>query len=270
MLVISPALALTLVDSLDADNPIIGWHNLVTLAGVTADDEDADYPATNLANPSTNLRWQSDTTDEQYLTFDVTTLDEVDYVGVARHNWGSTGITVSVEYPDPDNPGDWLELVPEFMPGNDDPLLMRFVPTFLSSIRIRLQPDAVEPRAAVVYIGALLVMQRKVYVGITPITMGRAFRTIDGFSEGGDYLGSVLLSESRAMRLPFANLTPAWVRETLDPFLQVCKTTPVFVAWRPDEYPDEVGFAITRNTPQPSNQRNNGMMSIEFEFGGVA
>lgn len=270
MIVISPALVLSASPELGPNNPVIGWHNLVTISAVVADDADANYPATNLANASTNLRWQSDTTDEQYLTFTVVTEDEVDYVGLANHNLGTGQVTVSLEVWDG---SEWDEVIPEFIPADDAPILMRFEPTFLTQIRVRLQPPAVDPVVpyiAVAYVGALLVLQRKVYVGHTPITFGRSADVLTGMSESGHFLGRVVLSERLGTSVSLGNLTPEWVRSDLWPFLIASKDTPFFFAWRPQEYPLEVGFAWMMNSPQPSNARSNGMMAVELQMTGIA
>lgn len=272
MLVISQALSLTLTDSPDANCPVIGWHNLVTAAGITADHEDADYPATNLANPATAILqgWKSDSTDDQYVTFDVTSENEIDYLGIANHNFGTDEIPVTIEYPDPENPGDWLVLVEQFQPEDDAPLLLRFVPTFLTQIRIKLEPDAVSPRMSVVYVGAILAIPRKIYVGYQPMTLIADTSVQTNWSEGGDFLGSILINEKRSTSMTFRNLLPAWVRATLQPFLSVCKTQPWFWAWRPAAYPLEVGFVTALQASKPSNSRPNGMMEVDFQVGGIA
>ena len=59
MLVISQNLVLSDEDDdIPEGTPLILWRNVVTIANVTADSEDADYPATNLANPATNQEWR--------------------------------------------------------------------------------------------------------------------------------------------------------------------------------------------------------------------
>ena len=50
---ISQALALALAPTTDNDAGIIGYDNLLTIGNVTATSSATNYPATNLANPST-------------------------------------------------------------------------------------------------------------------------------------------------------------------------------------------------------------------------
>ena len=99
MIVVSRNLQLALPDAfgLNADSPVIGWHNLVDLASISADEEADNYPAAQLANPATNLLWRGESTAEQHLTLSISSADPIDYLAVARHNFGSAAIPVSVE-----------------------------------------------------------------------------------------------------------------------------------------------------------------------------
>lgn len=271
MIVISNALALSPSLVLSANHPVVGWQNLVTAGGIAADHEDADYPAVNLANPSTSVKqqWRSDSTAEQYVTFTVTSESEVDYVGIARHNFGSAQIEVSVEYPDPDNEGEWLELIEPHLLANDEPAIFRFEPTFLSTIRLKMVPDATAPRLAVCYVGKLLVLQRKIYVGHTPLNLGCQAEVQTDISESGEFLGRTLLREERSTSVSLQNLTPDWYRENMAPFVLAARSRPFFFAWRPSEYPEEAGFAWATNSPRPVNQRSNGMVSVSLSIGGL-
>ena len=59
--VISSSLVLTDVASgggvINANNPLIGYQNLVDDSNLSTTTEDADNPASNLTNSSTNLQW---------------------------------------------------------------------------------------------------------------------------------------------------------------------------------------------------------------------
>jgi hypothetical protein len=46
----------------NANNPLIGWRNLTTVANIAADSEDPAFPAINLANPLTHLQWRATST----------------------------------------------------------------------------------------------------------------------------------------------------------------------------------------------------------------
>jgi len=258
---------------IDGDNPLIGYQTLVTAANIAADSMASGYPASNMANPSTALRWLGVTSSpaaDEYLTLTLDTLDDVDYVAIARHNLGSAQITVSIEIlNEATSPASWDELVQETLLPDDGPALFRFTPQPIGSIRIRLQPGTAAPTIAVVQAGALLVMQRKLYVGHQPMNYARKTKITNGRSESGQFLGRIVVNRMTETGAKFQNLTPAWVRENLAPFLLAAQEAPFFFAWRPESYPREVGYAWLTNDPRPANQLANGMMSIDLSMGGV-
>lgn len=85
----------------DDDNPIIGWENLVTIARLSTDSSfNPDWPLANVANVSTYLRFEQDE-DAEGEDFNMkvdfeTGNNEINYIGVAGHNWGSQARTVHV------------------------------------------------------------------------------------------------------------------------------------------------------------------------------
>jgi hypothetical protein len=258
---------------INANNPLIGYDNLVTSSNVTATTEDADYPASNVANPSTALRWQGaggSPSEDDYLTFALDTAELVDYLAVARHNFYSAQIAVSVEVLDADaSPDTWDEIVSPVIPPSDGPLLFRFTPQAITSIRIRMQPGSAAPRAAVVYSGVLLVLQRRIYVGHTPVNYSDQLSVANHRSISGDFLGRIVLGRKTSTQIALQNLTPAWYRTYLEPFRAAAQEIPFFFAWRPSAYPYEVGFVWTTDDPRPENQLPNGMMSFSMDVEGV-
>lgn len=258
---------------INADNPIIGYQSRVTASNISATTEDLDFPASNMGNVSTALRWLglvSSPAEDEYITVNVGTAELCDYIGIARHNFGTAQITVSVEALDEDaSPDEWIEIVQEFIPANDQPIIMRFTPQALSQVRIRLQPGSAAPTAAVVYVGALLVVQRRIYVGHTPSNFGRSSKVINARSENGSFLGRIVLNEMVKTQVSVENLTPSWYRSYFDPFVTAAREDPFFFAWRPGAYPNECAFAWLTNDPKPSNQSPNGLMEVSFELSGI-
>jgi hypothetical protein len=259
--------------TINANNPIIGYQNLVTASNVSSTSSEAGFPATNLANPSTYLKWVgvvSDPVQDEYITLQLNTNEDVDYVGIAGHNFYTAQIAVSIEIVDESgSPTVWEELTSPVIPPNDGPLLFRFTPQGVVSIRIRMQPGNAAPQAAVVYSGALLVIQRRLYVGHTPITLGRKTKVTNGRSESGKFLGRIVLSEMTATKVDLQNLTPSWYRTYMDPFVLNSQEYPFFFAWRPSAYPNEVGYAWLTSDPNPTNQSPNGMMQVSLEMSGI-
>lgn len=275
MILTSNALLLTeVVAQALPNNPTILYRNFVTAAGITATSEEDDYPASNLANPLTHssARWLATSTASQQLDF-VISADTINCIGVAGHNWGTAEIGVTVEvFAD----GNWVE-IHDGMPANDSPLMWHFEDYAATDARITLATGNAPAYAAVVSIGPALVVPRRIWLGHTPITMGVTTDVVTGMSEANDFLGRIVLGEFTGTGIDFKNLKPDWYRANFDPFVKAAKTLPFFFAWRPVDYPNEVGFCWLTNNPKPVNQRkrtsatgqDHGLMSIQLQVNGI-
>lgn len=248
-----------------ADHPVIGWHNIVTTTNIVADEEDPNYPASNLANPATHEEWRSDTTGEQYLTVTTDYVDDIDYVGIARHNFGSEAIPVTI-LDAADN-----VLVEETVLPDDSPALFRFTAASQSIVKIKLgATDGQLPRAAVVYVGKLLVLERKIYVGHTPMTQARKRQIQNGRSETGNFLGRIELGAWRESVIPLSLLSPEWYRDYGgDEFLADGVDAPFFFGWRPESYPYEVGYCWLTDDPMPVPTGPSNHIAFDLKVGGI-
>ena len=268
-LVIAPG-----VDGLTANNPIIGY---LTEGEFSATSEADDFPVTNLQNPSTYLKWMAEDASpqgDQYLTIIFESANDVDYIGIAAHNFGSGRMPVSVEYLDDTvSPTSWTELIAPVLMANDGPILFRFTPAPFAALRVRIQPsmNAIPdtPFAAVMYVGKLLILQRRIYVGHTPAPYGRELGIANHRSIAGNFLGRIVLRQTVKTSVDMDNLTPLWYRENFEPFLRAAQEIPFFFGWRPGDYPAEIGYVWLTDDPQPVNQAPNGLMQISFSMEGV-
>lgn len=267
MIVISPSLVLSESD-VTPDHPIIGYRNIVTTSNVVADGALADYPVTNLANPATHLRWESDDDDLQYLTVATGSADPIDYVGIAKHNFGTAEIEVSIEGDD----GDGYDvLAGPVMPGDDSPLLFRFTAGSFTAIRVKLAAGSANPKAAVLMVGKLLVLPRKLWQDHTPIPFGRRQKVINGRSESGHYLGSIATGSWNEGRIKSSLIDPADYREDIDDWMRaaVFDRQTFFFGWRPQSYPNEVGYCWATNDAQPKNATGHGLIEFDMQIAGV-
>lgn len=246
------------------NNPIIGYHNVVEASGLTSTTALDGYPVSNLANSSTALVWKGDSGSTEYIT--VVTTGEVDYMAIARHNMFTAGCTLSVEYYDGSS---WVEIVAAFVPEDDEPILIRFPLVAYGQVRLKIQNATVDPYIAIMYVGQLLVLQRRIFVGHSPARLSRKPTTLNAVSENGNFLGRITVSEMNGSSVQMQNLDPEWYRELFDPFLVAARDEPFFFAWRPYDFPDELSFAWLTDMPQPSNQLPNGMMSVSFSFTAI-
>lgn len=269
MIVIPSSLVITPTDDINSDNPVIGYQNKVTTGNIAATTADASHPVTNLANPATysQAAWLATNTSTVYLTCTLAgNTDDINYVGLAGHNLGTVGASVSVEG---DTGSGYSTIAGPQIQSDDSPMIFRFTTAAYTAIRVKILTPTAAPRVAVMYVGALLTLQRRLYVGHSPITMGRSRDVRNGMSEGGNFTGRIVVGGQTSTGISLQNLTASWYRSYMDPFIKAAETTPFFFAWRPNTYPKEVGYAWLTSNPIPKNQRSNGMMQVDLSMTGI-
>ena len=252
----------------DLNAPIFGYSNYVTSANITATNAATGYPASNLANVNTASFWRASSAVQQYLTATINPAQVVDYVGIARHNFSTAGIAVSVETQE--GLGDpWVEVIAPFIPENDAALILRFLAQAAYGVRVKLAAGSAVAQASVMFVGKLLASTQRVYVGHSPITLNRRVEVVSGMSESGNYLGRIITGSNLTTSVSLTHFKPDWYRDYFDPFVVAAQRSPFFFAWRPLQYPNETAFAWLTNDPQPSNMMPNGMMQVSLEMSGV-
>jgi hypothetical protein len=259
------------------DSPLIGYRNEIVPGGVVATSSAAGFPASNLANPSTYRHWRSaSVTAGQMLTFTGLSPDDVNFLGIAAHNFGSAAIPIRLEGFDAGT-ATWIDLLPETTPPNDAPVIFRFPVQNITGLRVIFGEDVVTPpvlnaapRAAVAYAGLLVRLERKLWIDHTPISYGRIARIANGRSESGNFLGRIVLNERFESTANIQFITPTHYRSEIDPFIAASKEVPFFFAWRPASYPNETGYAWMMNDPKVTHAAPHGLMQIELQMQGLA
>lgn len=268
MIVISSSVVLgPLGDPVDARNPRICWHNLVTPENVSASEASAGEPIVNIANPATYLRWRGTTTNQQAVQVSLSTAMDVNYVAFAKHNLGSTGATIVFQ--SSTDAAAWTDVTASIVLSTDYVVIYEFDTVFARYFRLLITPGSAAPSISVLYLGMTLIVQRRIYVGHTPLPYGRKTTVSNGRSESGEFLGRVLRRQFLESSVDLQNLTPTWYRQYMEPFIEAATTRPFFWCWRPSSYPDECGYAWLADDVKMQNSRANGMVSCSFNMQGV-
>jgi hypothetical protein len=244
-IIITDSLALS--SNLDLSCPYLLWRSLVTDSNITASvSASAGFPLANLGNPLTHQMWEANTTPGTTVVVTMTTSysDIIDGVGIAGHNFGSQGLTVTLE-----TTVDGSTWVSEssVMPANDNPLMFRITPGIYLGIRFSLTGvGSTKPRAAVWYVHKL------------------------GRSTGGAFLGQIVVNESRKTKAEFKWITSGFYRESVDPFIKSSQSTPFFFAWAPSEYPADVGYCWMLDDPVAMQDTITRRFSLTMNMQGIA
>lgn len=259
--VIGRGLVLSKVTELNNNAGVIGYLNVANVDTISATSQTLENPITNITNPATAFRWEASSAATQTITIDVEG-QEVDYIGIARHNLNQIGLSITIKY-------DGVTVVSSLSISNNQAILFLQNIASPSLITITIEGATIAPSIAVLYVGKTIRLERNIYVGHTPITYGRNRATVNGVSENGQYLGEIVVRETNKTSVSLSNLTPDWYRSTLDPFFALSPRVPCFWAWRPSTYMSEVGFCWVEGEPQMSNQLSNGMVSANWTFKGL-
>jgi len=266
MTFLSKNLVLSLV-AISDDAPRLCYKNIVNQSNISATSfltqGSTTFPASNMANPATAFGWEAEDTADQTITILNSTATEIDYVGIARHNLAQSGLEIRVRF-DGVTVRDWASV------SDTQALLLLFQTASPAQIDIDIKGITNAAKVAVVYVGKSLQLERNIYVGHTPMNYGRSRQKVNGVSQAGEYLGEIVLNETLETTVSIQNLTPLWYRESLDPFYAMNPRKPIFWAWRPNTYPDEVAYGWIEGSPVPINQRANGMMETSFNLRGIA
>lgn len=267
MIVLTQNYILGLGENQSPNAPVIGYHSVVTINNISASGgQTGANLITNLANPATNLLWESGSALDQYLT--VTAVEQqIDYVGIAGHNWGGKGFLITIEA---DLGAGFVQVTDKIMPADNAPIMFLLGTVAPDDIRIKIETDGVtHPIAAVLKVGRCLRMQRNIYVGHAPMSLNRRLRVNNNRSESGNFLGRLVTGRTSETAVTMHNITAQWMRTHFDPFVLAVEEDAFFWGWRPFDYPFEIGYAWLTDDPQPSNEQANGMMQVSFSMQGI-
>lgn len=255
--------------NINKNSPIICYDNIVSAGSVTASEgEDVDHPVSNVEAFTTFDYWLSPNTDEQTLICITGTTELNGYLAICKHNFASAGIAVKAQGQKLDT--SVVDLTTAVVPDNDGPLIFRYEPLGLADVRLHMASGgSAAPYVGVMRSGSTLVLQRRIYIGHIPITLGGDPDIVGGMSERGDFIGRIMTGESHSTAVNMKNLTPAWVRAYLEPFLIAAREEPFFFSWRPDGYPLETGYVWLTNNPKPINDQGNGLMKADLQMSGI-
>jgi hypothetical protein len=265
---------------INSNNPIIGYKSVLRPQDITT-NRTPIRPAVNAWTPDTATVYEGSSspgTDQQYLILHNATGATIDYIGIARHNFFSTGRAYKIEE-SVDNV-NWTDVTTAKIPASDGSILEYFDARSTQYFRIDL--DDLSGRAPIighVKMGEVLVLQRRIYAGHNPAALAPMVKKTTYGSETGQYLGQIVHRSYHKTSLEQENNSPAFIRQNIVPFINhvnghaVVEDTAVstfFFAWRPSSYPDEIVYGWTNDNIQPTNTGGDGLggrmswgMSIE-------
>lgn len=267
----SPGLVVAPAFDYEPHHPLVLWNTLVIRTNIAADSADPSYPVSNLANPNTNLRWQSGSTAGQQIT--ISDLDgQIDSIAIARHNFGSGAVEVTEIEGITAEPGAvWQSLFgPQQLP-DDTPALFRFAKGYYVGIRLTLTPTSLVPQCAVLFCGEIMAIRPGIVPGFTPLGAALSIDVYNGRSERGEHLGSIVSGAELATSLSFKDIDADVFEDEVMPFLAAANLgSPFFFAWSADTSPADVSFAWLASTCLPVINRTTGEIDMTLDLKGLS
>lgn len=231
-----------------------------------SDNEDADYPVVNVTKPNTYQTWRP-TTFSPKIVATWTTPVNVNYLGIARHNVGSTAITGGSLYITPT--GGSLEKVADFNPTDDSPILIPFDTTEIEDAEVRFGTGA-DVVVGVVYLGEAIVMDRPLRGSMQPVWLSRRTGVQTQISEGGEVLGSIFVRRGASVSPSWSNLSKNFYNDELKNLALDLPLNPFFFGWQPNEHPDEVVYGTLDGDVSGGQAGASTRYNFSFSMNGLA
>jgi hypothetical protein len=243
----------------------IGMNTITRDGTITASSAAAGFPASGAQNPMTYEYWRPTSMPATWAV-DAGSAVSCNYFGIAAHTFGSSSTTVSIQY-STDN-SSWTT-IDSNSPTTDGPLMFLFTPVTARYWRISLS-GALIPSVGVVYIGTTLDMQRACYAGLSPINFSRDTVIRPNRSENGLWLGRSIIREGSSMNVSYRHLDYDWYKTYFDPFVEQARKYPFFFAWRPQGYPESVGYVWTNADIAPTTMGIRDLLQVSFDMQGLS
>ncbi len=244
----------------------IGMDSICTRDNVSASSSSAGYPAFNVASPWTNDRWKPGTLPAE-LTCDAGAAVDTNYIGVAGHNLATHGCSLAIDFSF--DGSTWVELY-SMIPGENSPIMLIYPNQLARYFRFRVfGGDGGLPEIGVVYIGLTLDMQRCINGNFSPYVMNYDTTLYGHRSVGGQFTSRTIQRQGVKFSAEWQNLTAAWVRQHLHPFIKKARYRPFFIMWRPDLYPNDAAYVFTSgDIPGPVYSGNRDFMTFSISGDG--
>jgi hypothetical protein len=167
--------------------------------------------------------------------------------------------------------GERMDAATAGIPSHEDDRPIMVLTEAATSFRFRIRVvGQTTPLIGVIKIGQAFEMMRPLYGGHAPINLSRATTIRPTTSERGQFLGRSIIREGARGSWSWNNLTAAWVRKYLDPFVESARLLPFFVLWRPSSFPGESSYVWTMTDQSPVNSGSKDRMAFSLEADGLA
>lgn len=243
----------------------IGHQTYTRTGTASASSAQVDFPADAPLNELTYEFWRPNALPAVW-TLDAGSSVSGNYFGIGAHTLGTSGNTIFIQG---SNDNITFTNIDSLTPTDNSPIMFLFASVSYRYWRISIAGGSF-PSIGVIYVGMVLEMLRPCYAGLTPISLSRDTVIRPNRSEGGQWLGRSVIRSGSSMSCSYNNLDNAWTRTTFKEFIEDAVLYPFFFAWRPDNYPEDVGYVWVAEDIKPSNTGVRDLMQVSLNMSGLS
>lgn len=255
----------------------IGYDNVLRGITPTVSSTENGFFAGALRNSLTNELWKPESGASLPATIEWALSNvSMDYIGIAAHNFGTNSASIKITYSTDGGSnytaiceGGGTSCLTTVSPTDDSAIMILFdTLTGVTNLKFSLSWSGDDPAVGVIYAGTALVMQRPIYGGHSPITLSRRVSRRPQAAEAGQWLGRSIIRRGFESSISWSNLEAAWYRANFDPFVKSAERYPFFLAWKPEDFPDEVALCWCNDDIKPGNSGIRDLMDVSLGLQG--
>jgi len=230
-----------------ANKAIICYDNLLTsplLTSVVATSEQTGYSVENCFDWYTTSYWSpTNTVASHRFVASFGAPITADYFAIYRHNLGTVGGTVVLEYSS-DN-ATWFTAFTATTATDNELLLETFTAQTKQYWRVTFATTSTEQLfVGVVMFGQKLPLYRGMVGGFVVPRHGRKNEIINQRTEGGQFVGRIKTSQGARSNITFKTITQAWIRDYWEAFVLHAELKPFLFSWNHEYYPQDACYCV--------------------------
>lgn len=249
----------------------IGYKNIIPDSTIVVSSIDGDNNPINMQTEATYNGWRP-TALQAIARFDLAQEEEINYLAFVGSD--IQGKDIRAEY-SLDNV-TWFALTNDFNiniePAEDGAQMFLFPRVRANYLRLIFNlgsGSAAMPFIYTVYAGMTLDMERQIYGGVVPTKYARMTKIKPNVTESGQFAGKSKERQGKSQSFTFEHLTPEFAEDEFDDFCVEAQGRPFFIAWNPEERPQDCMFGWTNQDIVPENMGLRDFLTVSFDVMGV-
>lgn len=233
--------------TLTANHAIICYDNKLTsalLTSITPTSERTGFNVENAYDWYTTSFWSPTAASGNHsFVAQFSIAVSADYFAIYRHNLGTVGGTVVLEY---SNDGTSYTTLFTASTADDNELLLKtFESVSATYWRVKFNLSSSTPfYVGVVMFGQKLSLYRGMIGGFVVPRHGRKNKITNQKTEGGQMVGRVKISNGAATNIVFKSVPQVWVRDYWEAFVLHAEVLPFIFSWNHTFHPEDACYCV--------------------------